>query len=71
MADRPVASPVAVWIRTSPTFLTRIDPATSRVVETITAPDYDRGGDVIGVGDAVWASDSDNGVVVHLPAAGS
>ena len=65
------ASPAAIWIRTSPTFLTRIDPATTRVIETITAPDYDRGGDVIGLGDAVWASDSDNGVVVHLRAAGS
>jgi len=60
------ASPSAVWVRTTVPFLTRIDPVSGRVVETITAPEYDRGGDVIGVANELWASDSDDGVVIHL-----
>jgi len=60
------ASAEAVWLRLGTPFLTRIDPATSRVVERISAPEYDRGGDVIGVDGTLWATDSDNGVIVHL-----
>jgi hypothetical protein len=60
------ASPSAVWVRTTVPFLTRIDPASGRVVETITAPEYGRGGDVIGLGEELWASDSDDGVVIRL-----
>ena len=60
------ASPGAIWVRKTAPFLTRVDPATSRIIETITAPDYDGGGDVIGLGDELWASAADNSIVVHL-----
>jgi streptogramin lyase len=64
------ASPAGVWVRAAKPFLTRIDPATSRVVETITASEYGAG-DVVGFGDDLWASDSEANVVVHLRAAGT
>jgi hypothetical protein len=64
------ASPTAIWVRAAEPFLSRIDPATSRVVETITASEYGAG-DVIGFGDGLWASDSESGAVVHLRAGGT
>jgi len=63
------ASADAVWVRAETPFLTRIDPTTGRVVEQIAAADWDSGGDVIGLDATLWASDSDNNVIVHIRAA--
>jgi streptogramin lyase len=63
------ASATAIWVRAAKPFLTRIDPATSRVVEAITS-EY-AAGDVIGLDGTLWASDSEAGVVVHLRAEGT
>jgi len=63
------ASADAIWVRAASPFLTRIDPATSRVVETITSQ-YLAAGDVVGFEGSLWASDSEADVVVHLRSAG-
>jgi DNA-binding beta-propeller fold protein YncE len=63
------ASADAVWVRRERPFLSRVDPATSRVVDTIAAPDYDGGGDVLGLDGTIWASAADDSVLVHLRAA--
>ncbi len=56
-----------VWVRQEGgPFLTRIDPDEERIVETIEAPKLPSGGDVIVIGDSVWASAADDGVVVQL-----
>lgn len=60
----------AVYVRRISTYLTRIDAATSLVTHTLTVPQdvgpFDRGGDVIGFGGALWTSDSEAGIVVRL-----
>lgn len=61
------ASSTAVWIRSEgEPFLTHIDPNTGEVVETITAPGLTSGGDVIEMGDNVWASAYDDKRIVRL-----
>ncbi len=61
------ASADEVWIRSevSP-FLTHIDPDSGRVVEVITAPALRSGGDVITMGDRLWATAYDDKVIVRL-----
>ncbi len=56
-----------VWVRQEGgPFLTRIDPDEERIVETIEAPKLPSGGDVIVIGNSVWASAYDDGTVVQL-----
>ena len=59
----------AVWVREEDGhFLTHIDPAGQRIVETIEAPDLPSGGDVIVVGDSVWATAYDDAALVEVRA---
>lgn len=59
----------AVWVREEDGhFLTRIDPAEQRIVETIEAPALPSGGDVIVIGDSVWATAYDDEALVELRA---
>jgi streptogramin lyase len=63
------AGPDAVWVREEDgSFLTRIDPAEQRIVETIEAPDIPSGGDVIVIDDSVWATAYDDATLVQLQA---
>ena len=55
----------SVWVRGASPFLTRIDAATARIVETITAPEIGPG-DIVGLDGTLWASDYVGGHVVHL-----
>jgi hypothetical protein len=57
----------SVWVRQrGGPFLTRIDPVARRVVETIEAPALPSGGDVIVVGDSVWATAFEDEALVQL-----
>jgi hypothetical protein len=47
-------------------FLARIDPVEQRIVETIEAPQLPSGGDVVVVGDSVWATAYSDETVVQL-----
>jgi streptogramin lyase len=59
----------SVWVREENAhFLTRIDPAAQRIVETIEAPRLLSGGDVIVVGDSVWATAYEDEALVELRA---
>lgn len=60
----------AVWVREEAPgiFLTRIDPRSRRIVEQIKAPELPSGGDVVEIGDSVWASAYDDATVVELAA---
>lgn len=61
------ASADAVWIRSEgDPFLTHIDPDTGKVVEVITAPELTSGGDVVAMGDNLWATAYDDKVIVRL-----
>jgi DNA-binding beta-propeller fold protein YncE len=63
------ATPDAVWVREEgKRFLTRIDPASQRIVETISAPSLPSGGDVVQIGDSVWATAYDDATIVELEA---
>jgi streptogramin lyase len=56
-----------VWVREQGgTFLTEIDPATHEVVATVDAPDISGGGDVLVTDHWIWATSSDDGVVVRV-----
>ena len=56
-----------VWVREEEgTFLTAIDPATHQVTATVRAPDLPSGGDVLITDDWIWATDSDDGVLVRV-----
>ena len=59
----------AVWVREeNGHFLTRIDPDKRQIVETIEAPRLPSGGDVIAIGDSVWATAFDDATLVQLQA---
>ena len=58
----------AVWVREEGHFLTHIDPAEQRIVEAIEAPKIHSGGDVLAIGDTVWATAYDDDVLVELRA---
>lgn len=61
------ATDEAVWVREEGGhFLARIDPAAQRIVETIEAPELPAGGDVITIGDSVWATAYDQSTIVEL-----
>jgi streptogramin lyase len=61
-----------VWVReTDATFLTEIDPATHRVLATVDAPELTSGGDVSITDHWVWATASDDDVVVRVALPGS
>ncbi len=67
------ATPDAVWVReeagsSDEHFLTLIDPEAQRIVETIEAPDLQSGGDVVVIGDSVWATAYDDQALVELRA---
>lgn len=56
-----------VWVRAEGApFLTRIDPVTGEVVETLAAPDLSSGGDVIAFDDKLWATAYDDKTIVSL-----
>jgi sugar lactone lactonase YvrE len=56
-----------VWVRAADGhFLTRIDPDQQRIVETIEAPKVTSGGDVLVIGDSVWATAYDDQLLVQL-----
>lgn len=56
-----------VWVREHEgTFLTRLDPATYDVVAILDAPDYPSGGDVLITDGWIWATASDDNVVVRV-----
>jgi streptogramin lyase len=61
------ATPESVWVRQrGGPFLTRIDPEARRIVETIEAPALPSGGDVVVVGDSVWATAFEDEALVQL-----
>jgi streptogramin lyase len=61
----------AVWVREEQgTFLTRIDPDEQQIVERIKATQYPSGGDVIAIDDTIWATASDDNVLVGVRAGG-
>ena len=56
-----------VWVRQEGgPFLSRIDPDEQRIVETIEAPKLPSGGDVVVIGDSVWATAADDGMLVQV-----
>jgi streptogramin lyase len=56
-----------VWVRESGgNFLTRIDPEEQRITEVIEAPKLTSGGDVVVIGDSVWATAYDDSTMVQL-----
>jgi streptogramin lyase len=61
------ATPDAVWVREEGGhFLTRIDPGSRRIAETIEAPELPSGGDVVELGGSVWATAYDDATLVEL-----
>ena len=61
------ATPDAVWAREADGhFLTRIDPKAQEITHTIEAPKLPSGGDVVVIGDTVWATAFDDGTLVGL-----
>jgi hypothetical protein len=52
--------------RAGGSFLARIDPVERRIVETIEAPQLSSGGDVVVIGDSVWATAYNDETVVQL-----
>ena len=63
------AGPDSVWVREEgDRFLTQIDPEAQEIVETITATDLPSGGDVVQIGDSVWATAYDDATLVEMRA---
>lgn len=61
------ATPEEVWVREEDgTFLTEVDPRTHRVVAIVAAPQFPSGGDVVLTAGWVWATASDDDVVVRV-----
>ena len=60
-----------VWVREEgERFLSRIDPETQQIVETIKAPELPSGGDVVQIEGSVWATAFDDATLVELKASG-
>src|SRR3954452_15826495 len=55
-----------LWIHSGDPFLTRIDPASGRPVERVTAPDLPNPGDVLYAFGSLWASANNQATVVRL-----
>lgn len=63
------ATESSVWVRSAGAdWLTRIDPMAGEVAEVIEAPDYPSGGDVLVIGDDVWATAFNDDVLVTFSA---
>ena len=61
------ADPDDVWARAPGTaMLTRIDPREHRFVETLTSSAYPSGGDILVIGDDLWTTASDDGVLLKI-----
>jgi streptogramin lyase len=59
----------SVWVREADAhFLVRIDPEGEEISEVIEAPKLPSGGDVIEIGDSVWATAYDDGALVEIRA---
>lgn len=59
----------AVWVREEGNhFLARIDPEEHAITETIEAPQLPSGGDVVVIGDSVWATASNDQALVEVQA---
>jgi streptogramin lyase len=58
-----------VWVREEGNhFLARIDPEEQAITETIEAPQLPSGGDVVVIGDSVWATAADDQALVEVRA---
>jgi hypothetical protein len=55
----------AIWVRAKGRFLRRVDPATARVVEDVTAPEQSGGSVLVAFG-SVWATASDDDTLYRL-----
>ena len=56
-----------VWARASGReMLTHLDPRQHRFLETLTSPTYRSAGDVLVVGDSLWTTASDDGVLLRV-----
>lgn len=63
------ASDTDVWVRSAGRpFLTHIDPVRQQIVETVSAPRFQSGGDIHGLGDDLWATGYDDQLIVMLSA---
>lgn len=61
------AGPDRVWVRCDGgPFLVGIDPVAHRVVASVTAADLPSGGEVVGLGDQLWATAYDDATLVRL-----
>ena len=61
------ADPDDVWARAPGTaMLTCIDPREHRFVETLTSSAYPSGGDILVIGDDLWTTASDDGVLLKI-----
>jgi hypothetical protein len=49
-------------------FLTRIDPSSHEIVQTIKAPDLPSGGDIVEIDGSLWATAFDDATLVELSA---
>jgi hypothetical protein len=58
-------TPDAVWVRATGRFLRRVDPATAKVVEDVTAPEQSGGSVLVAFG-SVWATASDDDTLYRL-----
>jgi streptogramin lyase len=59
----------AVWVREEGNhFLARIDPKEQAIAETIEAPQLPSGGDVVAIGDSVWATAYNDQTLVEVRA---
>lgn len=65
LASGVAATADAVWARSTGDFLRRIDPATARVVEDLTAPERS-GGEVLVAFGSVWATAYDDDVLYRI-----
>ena len=61
-----VATATDLWIHSGDPFLTRVDPATGRAVEQITAPALPNPGDVLYAFGSLWASSNNEATLVRL-----
>ena len=55
-----------VWVRAQGSFLTALDPSSHEVVASVEAPEYTSSGDVLISDGWIWATSSDDNVVVRV-----
>lgn len=61
-----LATDTDLWLHSGDPFLTRVDPATGRMVERVVAPDLPNPGDVLSAFGSLWASSNNQATVVRL-----